>query len=58
MYLTVQHVYCMKGKQISVSVDLKLLDSCQIYDCFSCSMPVLQPLPNYISEFISLEKSV
>lgn len=36
----------------------KMLDSCQIYDCFASSMPVLQPLPNDISECISLEKSV
>lgn len=58
MYLTVQHVHCKKGKQISVSLDSKLLDSCQIYDRFASSLPVLQPLPNYISGFISLEKSV
>lgn len=58
MYLTVQHVYCKNGKQISVSLDLKLLDSCQIYDCFASSLPVLQTLPNYISECISLEKSI
>lgn len=39
----------MKGKQISESLDLKLWDSCQIYDCFASSMPVLQPLPNCVS---------
>lgn len=58
MYLTVQHVYCMEEKQISVSLDFKLLDSCHIYDRFASSMPVLQPLPNYVSECTSLEKSV
>lgn len=58
MYLTVQHVYCMSGKQTSVSLVLKLLDSCQICDRFASSMPVLQPLPNYLSELISLDKSV
>lgn len=56
--LQCNNVYCMKGKQISESLDLKLLDSCQIYDHFASSMPVLQPLPNYVSDCIFLEKSV
>jgi len=45
----------MKGKQISESLDLKLLNSCQIYDCFASSMPVLQPLPNYKPMYFARE---
>lgn len=57
MYHTTKQCILYERKTDCEVYRFKTLDSCQIYDCFASSMPVLQHLPNYISQCISLEKS-
>lgn len=49
---------CMKGKQISGSLDLKLLGQLSNLRLFCHGMPVVQPLPNYISQRTSTGKLI
>lgn len=57
MYHTTKQCIRYERKTDREVYRFKTLDSCRIYDCFASSMPVLQPLPNYISQCISLKKS-